>query len=54
MADRRHRSRDAVDGPERAPNRAFFHAMGYDDDDLQRPLVGVANPQAEITPCPAE
>jgi len=51
MADRRHNSSEAVDGPERAPNRAFFHAMGYDDEDLQQPLVGIANPAAEITPC---
>jgi len=51
MADRNLPSREAVEGPARAPNRAFYHAMGYDDEELARPLVGIANPAAEITPC---
>jgi dihydroxy-acid dehydratase len=29
----------------------MFRAMGYDDEDLDSPLVGVANPAADITPC---
>ncbi|WP_224268444.1 dihydroxy-acid dehydratase [Haloprofundus salinisoli] len=38
-------------GAERAPHRAMFRAMGFDDDDLSAPMVGVANPAADITPC---
>ncbi|MFQ3319118.1 MAG: dihydroxy-acid dehydratase [Natronomonas sp.] len=45
------RSREVTEGPERAPHRAMFRAMGYDDDDLASPMVGVANPAADITPC---
>ena len=44
-------STDVTEGPERAPHRAMFRAMGYDDDDLSSPMVGVANPAADITPC---
>ena len=44
-------SREVTEGPERAPHRAMFRAMGYDDDDLSSPMVGVANPAADITPC---
>jgi dihydroxy-acid dehydratase len=29
----------------------MFRAMGFDDDDLAAPMVGVANPAADITPC---
>jgi len=38
-------------GANRAPQRAFFRAMGYDEDDFSSPLIGVANPVADITPC---
>jgi dihydroxy-acid dehydratase len=44
-------SREVTEGPERAPHRAMFRAMGYDDEDLSSPMVGVANPAADITPC---
>ncbi|WP_255195354.1 dihydroxy-acid dehydratase [Halorarius litoreus] len=45
------RSREVTEGPERAPHRAMFRAMGFDDEDLASPMVGVANPAADITPC---
>jgi dihydroxy-acid dehydratase len=45
------RSREVTEGFERAPHRAMFRAMGYDDEDLASPMVGVANPAADITPC---
>ena len=45
------RSREVTEGPERAPHRAMFRAMGFDDADLASPMVGVANPAADITPC---
>ena len=44
-------SADVTEGPERAPHRAMFRAMGYDDADFSSPMVGVANPAADITPC---
>jgi dihydroxy-acid dehydratase len=44
-------SNDVTEGTERAPHRAMFRAMGYDDEDLASPMVGVANPAADITPC---
>ncbi|QCJ46323.1 dihydroxy-acid dehydratase [Haloprofundus sp. MHR1] len=44
-------SSGVTSGAERAPHRAMFRAMGFDDDDLSAPMVGVANPAADITPC---
>ena len=44
-------SNDVTEGTERAPHRAMFRAMGYDDEDLSSPMIGVANPAADITPC---
>ena len=38
-------------GIARAPARAMFKAMGLTDNDLDRPLVGVANTWTELTPC---
>jgi dihydroxy-acid dehydratase len=45
------RSREVTEGVERAPHRAMFRAMGFDDEDLASPMVGVANPAADVTPC---
>ncbi len=44
-------SNEVTQGAERAPHRAMFRAMGYDDTDLSSPMVGIANPAADITPC---
>jgi dihydroxy-acid dehydratase len=44
-------SHEVTGGPDRAPHRAMFRAMGYDDADLSSPMVGIANPAADITPC---
>jgi dihydroxy-acid dehydratase len=49
--DPRHKSRTILDGPDRAAARAFFKAIGFTDDDLKKPLVGVAHCWIEITPC---
>ncbi|NLI53132.1 MAG: dihydroxy-acid dehydratase [Clostridiales bacterium] len=35
---------------ERAPHRSLFKAMGYTDEELSRPLIGIANPKSEIVP----
>src|SRR5918911_1832885 len=45
------RSSALTDGPSRAPARAMLRASGLNDEDLQRPLVGVANTWIEIGPC---
>jgi len=44
-------SHEVTQGPEKAPHRAMFRAMGFDDEDLSSPMIGVANPAADITPC---
>ncbi|MFW6265533.1 MAG: dihydroxy-acid dehydratase, partial [Halanaeroarchaeum sp.] len=44
-------SNDVTEGVERAPHRAMFRAMGYDDEDFGSPMIGIANPAADITPC---
>ena len=49
--DPRHRSRTLLDGADRAAARTYFKAIGFTDDDLRRPLVGVAHCWIEITPC---
>lgn len=45
------RSRDVMEGPERAPHRAMFHAMGFTDEQLVKPHIGVASSWNEVTPC---
>ncbi|KAB1198678.1 MULTISPECIES: dihydroxy-acid dehydratase [Haloferax] len=45
------RSSEVTEGPDKAPHRAMFRAMGFDDEDLSSPMVGVPNPAADITPC---
>ena len=45
------RSAAITEGPSRAPARAMLKAVGFTDDDLRRPLVGVANTWIEIGPC---
>ncbi len=47
----KHRSSALTDGPDRAPARAMLKAVGYTDEDLRRPLIGVANTWIEIMPC---
>src|SRR3990172_2100570 len=45
------RSSVITDGPDRAPSRAMLKAVGFKDEDLSRPIVGVANTWIEIGPC---
>jgi len=49
--DPKHKSHDLTDGPGRAPARAMMKAVGFTDEDLARPLVGVANTWIEVMPC---
>ncbi|MDQ3938127.1 MAG: dihydroxy-acid dehydratase, partial [Chloroflexota bacterium] len=47
----KHRSAPLTDGPDRAPARAMLKAIGFTDEDLARPLVGVATSWIETMPC---
>jgi dihydroxy-acid dehydratase len=40
-----------TDGPERAPARAMLKGVGFSDEDLARPLIGVATTWIETMPC---
>ena len=52
MADNlKPRSSAITEGPDRAPSRAMLKAVGFTDEDLSRPIVGVANTWIEIGPC---
>ena len=49
--DPRRRSRAILDGPERAPARAYLKGIGYGSEALARPIVGIANTWTETMPC---
>ncbi|MBS1853129.1 MAG: dihydroxy-acid dehydratase [Acidobacteria bacterium] len=49
--DPKHRSHGITDGRDRAPSRAMFKAVGFTDQDLQKPIIGVANTWIETMPC---
>jgi dihydroxy-acid dehydratase len=46
-------SRITVEGLDRAPHRAFLHALGLSEADLAKPFVGVASTDGRVTPCNA-
>ena len=45
------RSRHITEGVARAPNRAMYYALGYQESDFANPMIGVANGHSTITPC---
>src|SRR5260221_5701537 len=47
----RPRSSAVFDGPERAHARAYMKGIGFDDDALSRPTIGIANTWTEAMPC---
>ncbi|MGZ5313360.1 MAG: dihydroxy-acid dehydratase [Solirubrobacterales bacterium] len=47
----RPRSSVVFDGPDRAFSRAYMKGIGFDDDDLSKPTIGVANTWIEAMPC---
>ena len=47
------RSRAITQGDRRAPSRAMLRAIGFTDEDFEKPIIGIANGQSEITPCNA-
>jgi dihydroxy-acid dehydratase len=50
MSDNR-RSQIVTGGAHRAPNRSMLRAVGFGDEDFEKPIVGVANGYSTITPC---
>ncbi len=46
-----YRSRVVTQGVQRSPNRAMLRAVGFEDKDFNKPIVGVANSFSTITPC---
>ena len=49
--DPKHRSRALTEGPARAAARAYLKGIGYDDEALSKPIVGVASTWIETMPC---
>ena len=49
--DPKHRSRVLTEGPERAPARAYLKGIGFDDEALSKPIIGVASTWIETMPC---
>ena len=44
------RSDNVTKGPERAPNRSLFYALGYTKEDLEKPLIAVVSAHSDIVP----
>ena len=51
VTDPRHQSRIQLDGRDRIAARAMLHAIGFTNEDLSRPIVGVAHSWIETMPC---
>jgi dihydroxy-acid dehydratase len=51
VLDPKHNSRVLTEGPARAPARAYLHGIGYTEEDLAKPIVGVASTWIETMPC---
>ena len=49
--DLRIRSKVISEGVSRTPNRAYLRALGFEDEDFQKPMIGVASTWSEVTPC---
>ena len=49
--DKRHKSKRLVDGADRAPARSYFKSVGYNSEDLKKPLVMVAHSWIGTMPC---
>lgn len=44
------RSAEVTEGPDRAPHRSLFRAAGLSEEDIEQPLIGIANSWNEIVP----
>ncbi len=47
----KHKSHIITDGRDRAPARSYYKAIGFTDEDLAKPIVGIANTWIECMPC---
>ena len=47
----KHASATITDGRDRAPARSMFKAIGFTDEDLAKPIIGIANTWIETMPC---
>jgi len=45
------RSKNITQGVARAPNRSMYYALGYKEEDFDKPMIGIANGHSTITPC---
>ncbi|MBY4697383.1 dihydroxy-acid dehydratase [Burkholderia latens] len=45
------RSRNITQGVARSPNRSMYYALGYQKEDFDKPMIGIANGHSTITPC---
>jgi len=45
------RSKNITQGISRSPNRSMYYALGYEKEDFDKPMIGVANGHSTITPC---
>lgn len=45
------RSKTISQGVDRMPNRAMFYGLGYEKEDFDKPMIGIANGHSTITPC---
>src|SRR5215813_10692486 len=51
MGNAQYRSRITAAGLDRAPHRAFLRASGLDEDDVEKPRLGIADTRGDNTPC---
>ncbi|MGZ2745739.1 dihydroxy-acid dehydratase [Burkholderia stagnalis] len=47
------RSKNVTQGVARSPNRSMYYALGYQKEDFDKPMIGIANGHSTITPCNA-
>lgn len=51
MSNPRSHSSVVVDGTDRAPARSMLRAVGFEDEDFQKPQIGIAGSPSDLTPC---
>ncbi|MFC7064056.1 dihydroxy-acid dehydratase [Halobacillus seohaensis] len=49
--DLRIRSKVISEGVNRVPNRSMLRAIGFEDEDFKKPMIGIASTWSEVTPC---
>ena len=49
--DPKHNSRTITDGPTRAAARSYYYSIGFTKEDIQKPIVGIANTWIGTMPC---